>query len=448
MSSIMLLISLLLLGIVGMTGVLSPIMLYLIMLLVGVILIGFFSNINELIAKLKLFLFFFSLYFIYTLAVHYILVDDNSNILGKIYVDEQTLYDFSNRGLDYISGDKNFFDIFSVYSIDELPLHVVFMSLIAYFSINIDSVNIVLSQKLLAPFFGGLFSVVLYSTIKHEFKNTTMSFNATMAYGLLSAIFMFSTPMLRDIDVALAYMVFFYLFLQKTSLLNILSMLIIAFGTYFLRNESGIVLFALTILSLFFSVKELRNKGLRIIIYLVLFTLFLAFVYLSAHIILAINERFSGMSEGRSALIAAESAKSSLSKLFNNLPFGLSHSAKLIFGQIQPFPLLNAINTPLFLIHGIFWPFIFTMMIYGIIYKQIREKINIKIKYLLAIAISILFLMSAEPTTRRMLSVYPIIYMVSLYVFLTLPRNKIKRLFYYYISAIIILNTFYYYIKV
>ena len=117
-------------------------------------------------------------------------------------------------------------------------------------------------------------------------------------------------------------------------------MLLVAFMTYFLRNESGIVLFALTILSLFFSVKELKNIWLRMIIYSVLFVLFLVIVYLSASVILSITEHYSQMAEGRAAATGAvQSTKGSFSKIFDKLPFGVSHSLKVMFGQIQPFPL-------------------------------------------------------------------------------------------------------------
>lgn len=448
MSRIMLLISLFLLGIVGMTGVLSPIILYLIMLLVGVILIGFISDNNEVFCKMKLFLFFFSLYLIYTLTVHYILLDNSRNILLQIFRDEYTLYELSNMGLPYVTGEKNFFDIFFVYGIDELPLHVVFTSLIANFSIHIDGSNIILTQKLLSPFLGGLFSVILYSTLKYQFKNTATAFKATMVYSLFSAIFMYSTPMLRDIDVALAYMIFFYLFLQKDSLVNVLSMLLVAFITYFLRNESGIVLFALTNLSLFLSVKKLKNIWLKMIIYLVLFVFFLVFVYLSVSVILSIGDKYSQMLEGRATMGAAQSTQGSFSKIFEKLPFGLRHSVKVIFGQIQPFPLFIAIEQPLTMLSGVFWPFVFIMMLYGIIHKYVREKIDIKIKYLLMVTISILFLMSTEPMTRRMLSVYPIIYITAIYVFYSISRKKFNVMFYSYLFGIISLHVLYYLLKV
>lgn len=447
-NSVSIIISLLLLCIVGMTGVLSPITLYLIMLSVGVILIIIISDKNDVYYKVKLFLFFFSLYLIYTLSVHYILLDDSSNILLQLFNDEFTLYELSNMGLPYVTGKKNFFDIFFVYRIDELPLHIVFMSLIANFSIYIDGTNVILTQKLFSPFLGGLFSVFLYSTLKYQFKNTTIAFNGTMVYGLLSAIFMYSTPILRDIDIALTYIMFFYVFLQKNSFVNILTMLLIAFITYFLRNESGIVLFALTIFSLFFSVKELKNIWLKMIIYSVLSVLLLVFFYLSASVILSISEQYSQMAEGRMAMGAAESTKNSFSKIFEKLPFGVSHTLKVFFGQIQPFPLFRAIFKPPEMVSGIFWPFIFMMMLYGIAYKHIREKIDIKIKYLLVASIAILFLMSAEPMTRRMLSIYPIIYIVSLYVFFIVPKNKIKKAAAYYIFGIIVLNTFYYLMKI
>ncbi len=441
-------ISLLLLSTVVMIGVFSPILLYFMMLVAGILLIFIISTKNEVFIKIKLFFFFFSLYLIYTLSVHYILLDDSTNILLQIFDDENTLYRFSYQGLPYVSGKKNFFDIFFIYEVNELPLHVVFRSLIAYFSISIDGTNVIITQKLLSPFFGGLFSVVLYSTLKYQFKNTVTAFNATIVYGLFSAIFMYSTPMLRDIDIALTYMLFFYLFLQKGSFINVLSMLLVAFMTYFLRNESGLVLFSLTILSLYFSVKELKNKWLRMISYLVLFVLFLAFAYLSISVIVSISEHYSSMAKDRIMHGITGSSAGAFSSIFEKLPFGLSHSAKVMFGQMQPFPLFTVIDRPSEMISGIFWPFVIIMMLYGVIHKHIREKIDIKVKYLLLVAIAILFLMSAEPETRRMLSVYPIIYITAIYAFNSISKDKINRMFYSYLFGLISLNVLYYLLKI
>ena len=146
----------------------------------------------------------------------------------------------------------------------------------------------------------------------------------------------------------------------------------------------------------------------------------------------------------RSASVASAG---SIGVLLNKLPFPLSYVAKVLFGQLQPFPLYMAIDKPAYAISGIFWPFIFIIMFYAVMKKNIRVLIDTKVKYLLIVAITILFLMSSEPMARRMMSVYPIIYITSLYLFFSVPRNEIKRVFSYYIFGIIVLHTFYYFIK-
>lgn len=440
-------IALLLLSIIAMKGSLAPISLFLILMIFGTTLIIMISK-DEIFLKLKLFILFFSLFVIYTLINHYLLITISLNGLPYIYFDEKSFYNFSNLGLPYVSGEKSFFKIFRVYEIHELSLHVVFSSLITYLSILVDGSNTIIVQKMLSPFFGGMFSVVLYSTLKYQFKDSSFALKATIIYLLFSAIFAYSTVMLRDIDVALAYMVFFYLFLQKGSYKNIFFMFIVAIATFYLRSESGLVLMGLIFLNLLFITKKLNNKWMRMLTYLLLFIILLVFIYLSVSVMLSISGQYSEMANRRTVQGIAESSGDSIALLFNKLPFPFSYIAKVLFGQMKPFPFFIAIDRPHEAISGIFWPFIFSMMIYAMVKQEIRVLIDKKLKYLLVMAISILFLMSAEPMTRRMMSVYPIIYMVSLYTFYIVSKTKVGKIFYYYIFSLILLTTLYYVLKV
>ncbi len=439
------LISFILLSTIVLEGYFGPIILYILLIIVGTILIVVFSHKYEIFLKIKLFIIFFSLYLIYSLINYYILfyVDEK---FPFIYIDENTLYKFSFLGLPYISGEKNFIDLFSfaAYPMQELPLHVMFSAIISYFSIWIDGNNTIMAQKFLSPFFGGMLSVVLYSTLKYQFKDHTFALNATFVYGLLSAVFMFSTPLLRDIDIALAYMISIYLFLQKDSMINFLLLLLIAFTTIYLRTESGMVLFGLAFLYSYLYVRKLQYISVKLIFYILLMALFSFVVLLMSHKIIGM---ITGLDEANVARSIASASSSSIAIQFNKLPIPLRQVVKVLFGQIQPFPFFLVIDRPPEAISGVFWPFIFITMLYAVMKKNIRVLVDIKVKYLLMVTIAILFLMSSEPLPRRMMSVYPIIYIVSLYVFLVVPKNEIKKFFSYYIFGIISLNTFYYLIK-
>ncbi len=446
-SIVMLWISLFILTLIAISGSLTPIILYIFMSILAIVLIVLISDKNEISIKVKLFIFFFSVYLAYTLINYYILLSLYPYEIPLNYIDENTFYEYSNLGLPYIIGKKHFFDLFTLasYPLHEQPLFVMFISSIAYLSTIVDGNNTLIAQKILSPFLGGLFSVVLYSTLKYQFKETSFSLNATIAFGLFSAIFMYSTPIMRDIDVALAYMIFICLFLQKNSVINFILLLVVAFITYYLRMESGMVLFALVLLYSHFHVKTIHSKAIKFIFYI------LVVVFSSFLILLMANKIFGrvvGLNEANTARSIAEASAESISLIFNKLPFPLSYIAKVLFGQMQPFPFFLAIDRLPEAISGVFWPFIFIMMLYAVIKKEIRKLIDTKIIYLLIVAIAILFLMSSEPMARRMMSVYPIIYIVSLYVFLIVPNNKIKSIFSYYIFGIISLNIFYYFLKI
>jgi hypothetical protein len=442
---ILLLISLFLLTTITLEGSFGPIVLYMLMIVMGMVLIAVFSNSDEIFLKIKLFIFFFSLYLIYVLIYHYILLNFLPERMPVVYKDEKVFFYFSSLGLPYVSGERNFFNLFSVFQIHELPLHVVFSSSIAYFSILIDGSSGILVQKLLSPFFGGMFSVVLYSTLKHVFKDTAFALKATFMYSFLSAIFMFSTPLLRDIDVALFYIVFIYLFLQADSMKNFILLLFVSFATVYLRSESGFVLIGLSLIYSYLIIRKLKNRSSRAILYMIVILIFALLISL---IINKVIGMIVSLDEAKTARGIATSSKDSISLIFNKLPFGLSQTAKVFFGQMQPFPFFIAIDRPPETISGIFWPFIFITMLYALTQKNIMALIDIKIKYLLVVAIAVLYLMSSEPMARRMMSVYPVIYIVSLYVFMTVPKNKIKKMIYYYLFGMLVLNTFYYLLKI
>ena len=122
-----------------------------------------------------------------------------------------------------------------------------------------------------------------------------------------------------------------------------------------------------------------------------------------------IMEMIVGMNEANTIRSIARASTDSIAIKFNKLPFPLSYIFKVSFGQIQPFPFFLAIDRPPEAISGIFWPFVFMMMLYVVMKKNIRALIDIQVKYLLMVAIAVLFLMSSEPMARRMMSVYPVI---------------------------------------
>ncbi len=442
----MLILSVCFLIIAAFEGILAPISLFILMLLMGSALIIIFSE-DSILVKVKLFVFFFSSYLFYILVHDYILISIYPNQSPFDYIDEETFYHFSTLALPYISGEKNFIDLFSLaaYPMHEAPLHVMFSTLITYFSIGIDGNNTIMVQKLLSPFFGGIFSVVLYSTLKYQFPDRTFALIATISYGLLTAVFMYSTLLLRDIDIALAYIVFIYIFLQPNSYKNIILLLIVAFLTVYLRTESGLVLFGLILLYGHLYVRTLEFRSLKLIFYILLMGLFSFIIILMSQKIIGM---IIGLNEANTTRSIERASAGSISLLFNKLPFPLSYIFKVLFGQIQPFPFFHAIARLPEAISGVFWPFIFIVMLYAVIKKDIRVLIDEKVKYLLAVAIVILFLMSSEPMARRMMSVYPIIYITSLYVFFIIPNNKIKRAFSYYIFGIVSLNIIYYLLKI
>ena len=75
------------LGLIAVDRFLTPAVLFLLMLTFGSLLIIFFSNKDEILLKVKLFIFFFSLYLLYALFQHYILLHISPTSKPFIYFD-------------------------------------------------------------------------------------------------------------------------------------------------------------------------------------------------------------------------------------------------------------------------------------------------------------------------------------------------------------------------
>lgn len=437
-------IALLLLITISFYEKLAPIVLYLLLITITTSLIVTLSR-SEVILKIKIFLFFFSFYLTYTLIQHYILLIYSPEH-PYIFPDEIHFYHFSELAVPYLTGEKSFFELFSNWKLPlhELALHTVFSGYIAHVSYLIDGQNTIIIQKMLSPFLGSLLLVFLYLTLNLQFEDKRFTLKATLIYGLFSAVFMYSTPLLRDIDVALAYMIFFYIFLHRFSYFRLTLLFFIAFLTSYLRLESGMVLYGLVLLFLYFYVRDINSGPLKYILYILVSIIFAVVISMTYK---KVTNKIISVDQSYASKGIAQSSANSISLVFNKLPFGLSHTAKLLFSQIKPFPFLGAIDRPLEAISGVFWPFIFTMMLYAVFQKNIRRHIGEKMAYLLIVVIVILYLMSSGPLVRRMISVYPIIYFVSLYTFYVLPKQKIKNFLFIYLFGIFSLNLLYHLIK-
>lgn len=384
---------------------------------------------------------FFSFYSFWGLLVTIFLVD---NPLIDYYYgyDSITFYEISS-GISNANDFNNFFNNFKTYSekyIDTIGWNFV-LGINAFFSKFIDKNNIyvhVLTNSLI----GCISTVLFYRLLLNRYPRE-ISLKWTIVFGFFSFIPVFTPTLFRDVIVSLFFLMAYNVVL-KNGRFWIFQIVIIALITSFFRPESGIVM--LGFLIIIFK-RIILWKILVICLSILVFQPFLI-QYL---------ERISDVYEVYSSYSQDFADPSGLGAKLFGLPLGLRELAVIIFSQIQPFPSLNVVldsSNPsssyfriyeviVSMIHVILWSFV----LIALFIKKIR--IQMPREYLLLLFLTLIFLAATIFTFshRRAFSIYPGIYLLSIWCFYNL--NSKQRLYAISLSifSIISLNIIYFIIK-
>jgi hypothetical protein len=143
----------------------------------------------------------------------------------------------------------------------------------------------------------------------------------------------------------------------------------------------------------------------------------------------------------------------SLALKLKSLPYGIGYIAMSIFSQLQPFPIWLdmdkfSIISIFSAIGGFAWFFVVSYSIYGVLKIRILNTIDIKLLYLFySSIIYIILLSSSEGVVRRLIVVYPIIFIISIMSYTKMTKYQRKRIFLYSLSIYILLHIIYFLLK-
>jgi hypothetical protein len=249
---------------------------------------------------------------------------------------------------------------------------------------------------------------------------------------------------LRDLPVALTYIIFFWVILQKVSVKNILILFSVSFFSYYLRDETGLFLIGMSSVYLVASFNQLgKNNFIKIILTLGLLIIgSIIFFGTDLHTIL-LRVFDSSQKDGLS-----KASGDSFGAKIMTLPFGLNILGMTIFSQMQPFPAWvnfdrDGIIFLLESISSILWFIVWGYILYGIVKLKILASIDIKLKVLFYFAIIYTTILgSSDMVVRRMIAVYPILFLIAVLTYLNLTNGTKKfilnRMLLAYVFLIII----------
>lgn len=291
--------------------------------------------------------------------------------------------------------------------------------------------DILLFLKSHVVFLSSLIPVMIYKIIIAFNSNIRNLHKQILLFAIFSPIFILSAQLMRDIHICFLFTILAYVAIRPKFPLRVLVMLIIIVIIYTFRIENG--MFA----TIFFAIpaySQYKKGGIlgKMMIVIIAIALF-------ASIASAIFETMTNTLTGYTERNLEEASAGSLGAKLDNLPFPLNSISKTAFAQLLPFPVWLRMTEPVPYIWlmvvecftPLFWiPIILSTFVW---WWKYRKKWDYRI--LLFFYISILYLLvctTGEINTRRLLAVYPLIFITYIVVknSLRLEMSKIRAVSY------------------
>lgn len=305
----------------------------------------------------------------------------------------------------------------------------------------------ILLCKLLGTTIGALTVALTYLCVT-VVKGTQPPILSFIWFILFSPLIENASVLMRDIYICFFYIWIFYYVLEENSKKRVLKIFLLLLLCTLVRPENGIFALAFLFLVWYESIRG-WSGGKKVIIYSILIFLILGALAIIIPIIeqVLINYQIKDL---------AAASSSSFGVVLKSLPFPLNVFVPAIFSQIMPFPFWFNIGRPyggewtiLSIFSSFYWIAIWSVIIWILIKKWTDLWHNNRI-VLMSLGVAIIYIcMTAygEVNVRRIMGVYPIIFVFyCAYKPLIQYRNRIKLQRFSTIT-LILLNCIYFIIK-
>ncbi|MEH6769286.1 hypothetical protein [Maribacter arcticus] len=395
---------------------------------------------------------FFSAYSIYILFALVSYLDYIK--IGDFFLNPDQVYFY--EASDSLSKSVSIFQIFHdcfVLRIHEENegAHFTF-GFIAYIAETYFDGNSIFLQSLHISFLAILLNLFLYKIIRFH-TSCAKAFKYTLLFAFFSPLFFYSPWILRDIHISFLYTIGIYLMHTQFTIKRLLLFIPLIIITLEFRLEMGLFYFFMPVYYFYFRGKKHRNyKFLAasfIFISIAVSGLLLNFLMSSLNETLKSFEGYSSYTE--------ENLGDGLGAMLYQLPVGIKQLSITVFSQITPFPAWGKfLVSETFYQHiisfvefcgAIFWSCLFLFIAFGFTNNRVRK--NLSKENIVVIIIILAFLLgnSSEMNTRRILCIYPLIFIIYLNIRKMLPKKKLIE---YSISSIALysaLSIIYFFVK-
>lgn len=305
---------------------------------------------------------------------------------------------------------------------DSNALHEVYVRYASIIANNYFDGATVLFQTLLHTIFGVLASLTLFRILSRYF-DSSKSFRYALVFALCSPFFYYSTVVIRDIIIAYFYIRGFEIILEKFSVKGIVQLIILMLLTWGCRLYSGFFYSLLILYYLYINFKTtIYGKFVLFLMILIGSTVIIS-GGLSSAVEQSQNELlvYQELDSERGAEIGG-----GLSYKLLSLPTGIKEIALFFYSQMFPFPFYSGLTTfgnieqfyagLMFSIYPLFWFLIFYQLLLYLIWFKEYKHLNNNLLILLFIAYAFIILNTAHIDPRRIMPMYPLLYLIFLYV--------------------------------
>ncbi len=312
--------------------------------------------------------------------------------------------------------------------------------------------NSILLQSLHVSFLAMILNLFLYRTILFH-THRAQALNYTLLFAFFSPLIFYSPWILRDVHIALLYAMGIYIMHTRFTIKRLLLFIPLIIITLEFRLEMGLFYFFMPVFYIYFRGKHSHNYKILlpsfIFIGIALLGLVLNFLIDSINSALGSFEGYSNYTE--------ENLGEGLGAMLYELPEGLKQIAIVLFSQITPFPawgkflvsdtIYEYVISFIECSGAIFWSCIFLFMCFSFANGKIRKQLSKENIVVLIIVLAFLLGNSSEMNTRRILCIYPLIFILYLNIRQMLPNSKRRHYSYSSVAVYSALSLIYFYIK-
>lgn len=303
-------------------------------------------------------------------------------------------------------------------------------SVLGFLAKNIDT-NSLLLQKLPIVFCSAFILVILFSMLS-TYINKDTSLHFTIVYALLSYNFFFSAVYLRDVHIGLLFGLYFLLLINRQGIAGIFYCIVLTVLIFLFRPEHGYFSASLLMAYIYLLVTDKNNKTLNK--FKIPILILLAVPALTQIVLLKEGlNTIQSTSENYLDSSMSGAGMGSFGSMLLKLPFGVRHIVVGLFSQTLPFPFYVVLDeNPFFFpwaIAALFWFVVWGVLLYTMLIKPRNPFFKIReLRFLFLIAALLILGASSNADTRRIMSVYPVVYVVFAGGFLSLDIKRRNQL--------------------